>query len=260
MIYCNFTKSWGAEDIVNAFTKLWDLNPDWKVFDHRQEDHLNPGFVRMDSETSYKSAEIRTFFSDIGCKIEHTPPRDKHAGGIAECTVGLLTGKTNSAMMENIAPKSMWCWPMFKASQDLNFNYNEKITTSPYHFVTSQHVDMKYLHSYFEECYMFIPLKDRIEKLPYKRAQRCKFLAYSCTTILVPTYMVLIVNDNGTYGNTRISKDVIFDLSVVFDKFIDNLPTDEEFAALPHIIENMNDGLHEKVKIRIRYMDKDGNE
>ena len=27
MIYCNFTKSRGAEDIVNAFTKLWDSNP-----------------------------------------------------------------------------------------------------------------------------------------------------------------------------------------------------------------------------------------
>ena len=40
----------------------------------------------MDSESSYKSAEIRTFFSDIGHKIEHTPPRDKHAGGIAERT------------------------------------------------------------------------------------------------------------------------------------------------------------------------------
>ena len=51
---------------------------------------------------------------------------------------------------------------------------------------------------------------------------------------------VLIVNDNGAYGNTRVSKDVIFDESVVFDKFIDNSPTDEEFAALPHIIENMN--------------------
>ena len=44
----------------------------------------------MDSETSYKSPEIRTYFSDIGYKIEHTPPRDKHAGGIAERTVGLL--------------------------------------------------------------------------------------------------------------------------------------------------------------------------
>ena len=27
---------------------------------------------------------------------------------------------------------------------------------------------------------------------------------------------------------------------MVFDKYIDNSPTDEEFAALPHIIENMN--------------------
>ena len=100
---------------------------------------------------------------------------------------------------------------MFKASQDLNFNYNEKIKTSPYHFVRGQHIDMKYLHSFFAECYMFIPLKNRIGNLPYKKAQRCKFLAYSYTTILVPTYIVLIVNDNGTYGNTRVSKDVIFD-------------------------------------------------
>ena len=52
MIYCNFTKSRGAEDIVKAITKLWDLNPDWKVFDHCQTDHLNPRFIRMDSETS----------------------------------------------------------------------------------------------------------------------------------------------------------------------------------------------------------------
>ena len=48
---------------------------------------------------------------------------------------------------------------------------------------------------------------------------------------------------------------------MAFDKYIVNSPTDEEFAALPHIIErwNMNDRLHEKVKIRIRYTDKDGN-
>ena len=112
---------------------------------------------------------------------------------------------------------------MCKASQDLNFNYNEKFKTSPYHFVTGHHIDMKYLHNFSAECYMFIPLKERIGKLPYKRTQR--YLVYSYTTILVPPYIILIVNDDGMYGNTRISKDVIFDESVVFDKFIDNSPT-----------------------------------
>ena len=53
---------------------------------------------------------------------------------------------------------------MFKATQDSNFNYNSKVDTSPYHFVTGQHIDMKYLHSFFAECYMFIPFKDRIGK------------------------------------------------------------------------------------------------
>ena len=49
-------------------------------------------------------------------------------------------------------------------------------------------------------------------------------------------------------------EDIIFDESVTFDKYIDNSPTDEEFA------ENINDGKHEKVNVRIRYRDKDGNE
>ena len=87
---------------------------------------------------------------------------------------------------------------------------------------------------------MFIPLKDRKGKLPYRRALRCRFLAYSYTTTLVPTYIVTPWFDNGTYGGSRISKDIIFDESCVFVKYIDNSPTDEEFAALPHRIENLH--------------------
>ena len=63
----------------------------------------------------------------------------------------------------------------------------------------------------------------------------------------------------GTYGNTRVSKDISFDESVVFDKYIDNSPTDEEFAALPVIIENEHKEPHEKVKI-IWFGDKDRHE
>ena len=234
---------------------------------HRVCGHMSDPYIKWHRKNSknakFTDADAKKVrplcISDIGYKIEHTPPRDKYAGGIAERTVGLPTGKTNTAMMENMASKSMWCWAMFKASQDLNFEYNEKIKTSPYHFVTGQHIDMKYLHSFFAECYMFIPLKDRVGKLPHRRAQRCKFLAYSYTTILVPMYIVLIVNDNGTYGNMRVSKDIIFDESVVFDKFIDNSPIDGEFAALPVIIENVHKELHEKVRI-VWFGDKDRHE
>ena len=100
-----------------------------------------------------------------GYKIEFTAPRDKHAGGIAERMVGLVTSKTNSAMLDNGVPPAYWNWAMFKATQDLNFNYNAKIKTSPYNFVTGQHIDIKYLHSFFAECYMFIPLSEREGKL-----------------------------------------------------------------------------------------------
>ena len=63
--------------------------------------------------------------------------------------IGLVITKTNTSMMENMAHNYMWCWAMFKATQDSNFNYNSKIDTSPYIFVTGQHIDMKYLHSFF---------------------------------------------------------------------------------------------------------------
>ena len=68
-----------------------------------------------------------------------------HAGGIAEWTVGLLTGKTNTAMMENMAPKSMWCWAMFRASQDLIFNYNcSLIPYYMYMYITYIYIYMLY--------------------------------------------------------------------------------------------------------------------
>ena len=159
VIYCNFTKNRKVDEILRSFTRLWDLHPIWKVFDHKNPDKLNPRFIRMDSERSYKSANVLSFLAERGYQIVFTPPRDKHTGGIAE-----RIAKTNTSMMENMAPNYMWCWAMFKATQELNFNYN----TSPYHFVTGQHIDMEYLHSLFAECYMFRSLKDRKGKLPYR--------------------------------------------------------------------------------------------
>ena len=94
----------------------------------------------MDSETSYKSANVLSFLAERGYQIEFTPPRDKHAGGIAERMVGLVTAKTNTSMMENMAPNYMWCWAMFKATQDLNFNYNSKIDTSVALYHTSTYI------------------------------------------------------------------------------------------------------------------------
>ena len=232
MIYCNFTKSRSSEEVIRAFTTLWNSNPTWAVYDAANPDPLNPRFIRMDSEAAYTSEDVLEFVAQRGYKIEFTAPRDKHAGGIAERMVGLVTSKTNSAMLDNGAPPAYWNWAMFKATQDLNFNYNAKIKTSPYNFVTGQHIDIKYLHSFFAECYMFIPLSERKGKLPARRAQRCRFLAYFYTTILVPTYVVISVHDNGTYGTIRRSKDVIFDESCVYDPEVDNSPSEEAFAAL----------------------------
>ena len=46
---------------------------------------------------------------------------------------------------------------------------------------------------------------------------------------------------------------------MVCDKFIDNSPTNEEFAALPVIIENVHEELHDKVK-KVGFGDSDRHE
>ena len=168
----------------------------------------------MDPEKSYQSDTVLSFVCAMGYKIERTPPRDKHAGGIAERRVGVITAKKNTAMLEYGAPPSFWCKAMFKATQDLNFNYNSKIDDSPYHFVTGHHIDIKYLHSFSAECYLFIPLKDCDSKLPAWRAYRCRFLAYSKITLLVSTYVVIIVHDNGTYSPQRVSMSHVSSISI----------------------------------------------
>ena len=60
----------------------------------------------MDSESAYTSEDVLDFAAQRGYKIEFTAPRDKHAGGIAERMVGLVTSRTNSAMMKYGAPPS----------------------------------------------------------------------------------------------------------------------------------------------------------
>ena len=106
MIYCNFTKSRAAEDMIKSFTLLWNLNSTWRVFDNARPDPLNPRYIRMDPETGYRLNTMLRFMADHGYQIKLTPPRDKHARGIAERMVGIVMAKTNNAMLENGAPPS----------------------------------------------------------------------------------------------------------------------------------------------------------
>ena len=106
--------------------------------------------------------------------------------------------------------------------KDFNLNYYVKINTSPHHFVIGQHTDMKYLHSL----------------LSISGFSHTRTLSYhTCADVhkLVTSWF-----ENGTYGVSRTSKDIIFDKSCVFNKLSDNSPMDEEFAALLPNIENLH--------------------
>ena len=51
------------------------------------------------AENNYRSELFRDFSHSIGYALERTPVRDKHANGVAKRSVGIITAKTNVAML-----------------------------------------------------------------------------------------------------------------------------------------------------------------
>ena len=88
------------------------------------------------SESNYRSAEFTKILSDRFYIIEKTHSRDKHAGGVAERTVGILTEKTNIAMLasETEIPHKYWELAMTYSAITMGFNFSSSIGTSPYYY------------------------------------------------------------------------------------------------------------------------------
>jgi hypothetical protein len=174
IVYPVFTKTRSAEELCRVISLLFDAHPTWKPNRDRNSrsfviDDDAPAsppecdrFIRLDAEASYRSAEFQAMAHHYGYRIERTPPRDKHAGGIAERTVGLITLKANVAMLAPVkpVPLSFWDLAMSYACQTQSFSFSSVLGTSPYNFLTKAHVNMKHLHPFWSSCYVHIPLKN----------------------------------------------------------------------------------------------------
>ena len=172
----------------------------------------------------------------MGYTLEYTPPRDKHAGGIAERSIGLVVLKANEAMMGSTitCPMNMWPHAIQYAIDSANFNPNSVVADSAYHYETGLHIDMRHLHPFFCPGYMFIPLIKRAGKLGCPRAQLVHFLGYVYTTSMQPNFLVVPVISKGRYGKPIVSKDVVFDNNIPYLTTDHGLyPTDAEFDAIP---------------------------
>ena len=228
MVYVVYTKDRSASELVIQMGKELDKHPEWAL----NLDITQRRFFRVDAESNYRSAEFTQFLADRFYTIEKTPSRDKHAGGVAERTVGILTEKTNIAMLapQTTVPHKYWELAMTYSAITMGFNFSSAIGTSPYYYVTGQKANVKYLHPFWSMCYVFIPLEFRQGKLGSPRAHKARFVGYDNTTILFPNYMVMEILDNNNYGKIKSSKDVIFDNSINNDQYKDNeAPYDREF-------------------------------
>ena len=211
-VYPVFTRDRGAQELCDQVSILFESHPEWR----RSTDASDPidRFIRVDAEKSYRSVEFMRCIGSFGYRIEPTPPRDKHANGVAERTVGVIVSKCNTVMLAPSppVPPKFWDVAMSYVCTTMSFNYNDVIKTSPYHMLTKKSVSVKHLHAFWTKCWVHIPTKDAGGKLGHPRAYQARFIGYDITTTLEPTYKVIEILEKGKYGAVRISKDVIFDI------------------------------------------------
>ena len=232
--YPVFTKDRSAQELCEKTRHLFIKHPEWEYNRSRTQAR----FIRLDSESSYKSIEFLSFTNSIGYSLEYTPVRDKHAGGIAERAVGVISAKTNVAMMapNPHVPQSYWDYAMQYACDTHSYNLSSAIGTSPYMKITGQPVNLKYLQPFWSSCYVFIPLKER-NKVGAPRAYKAHFVGYANTSLMFPNYIVIPVTKGSHYGRHKESKDVIFDPSINFNVYTkDEEPFDREFVNTDHYV------------------------
>lgn len=210
-------------------SRLFDAHPEWRI-----SPCTDDRFIRADSERNYRSARFIQCIGSFGYRLEPTPPRDKHANGVAERTVGTVASKCNLVMLAPTphVPQTYWDLAMSYVCTTLAFNYHSKIGTSPYNLLTDAHVNCKLLRAFWTKCWVFIPPGDRKTKIGSPRAYKARFVGYDFHTTLEPTYRVIEVTSRGTYGIPRISKDVIFDDNIDFKSIADESPLESAFENL----------------------------
>jgi hypothetical protein len=155
--HCVYTKDRSSKELISQTSILFALHPAW------QQRHENVDrFFRLDPENNYHSEAFKLAASAFGYRIEATAPRDKHANGIAERTVGVIAVKTNIAMLnpDPSVPDKFWCLSMEYACDTHSFNYHSRYGDSPYHLITGRQ-----LYPVWCRCWVNIPLSDRHGKI-----------------------------------------------------------------------------------------------
>ena len=228
-IYPVFSRNRTAEELCQRLSEFFNRHPDW-----RSTGSQDQRFVRCDPEASYRSAEFIACLSTYGYAVEGTPARDKHANGIAERAVGLITAKANVALLAPTprAPQKFWDLAVQYACITHSFNYCSAIDDSPYHYITGQHVDIANLHPFWSKCYVHIPLELRPRKLGASRAYDARFVGYSFSSLEFKNYYVVQDYGKGVYGKVRSSKDVIFDdIEHYLENTTNDYPLDSDFVS-----------------------------
>jgi hypothetical protein len=162
--YPLFMKSRSATEISDKTDVFFSSHPSWKSGTDRillanmdtDEEPPDSRFIRADAEASYMSTDFLHCAAKHSYLLERTPPRDKHANGIAERSVGLVTLKTNVILLSTTPPVPMtfWDYAMAYACDTLSFCLTKSLKTSPYTLLHGTPVPFQFLRPFWTPCYV----------------------------------------------------------------------------------------------------------
>ena len=169
--YPIFTRDRSAAELCLKTSILFNLHPEWmsgqidRFIQYDSDvivDPIDVRFIRVDAESNYKSREFLALAASLRYTLERTPPRDKHANGIAERSVGLVTLKTNVIMLTPTpkVPVSFWPEAMAYACDTLSFNLVKTLNTSPYTLLHNAPVPLAYLQPFWTPCFVYLGQKN----------------------------------------------------------------------------------------------------
>lgn len=181
--------------------------------------HNEDRFFRVDPEGNFQSEDVATFLSVNGYRVEPTPARDKHAGGVAENSVGRIENATNTAMLAPEPPVSQlfWEYAIRYATATININYSSVIGTSPYNYETGYNINVKKLQGFFDKCWVLIPDTQCASKIGSPRAEKAWWLQYYLTKVQYELSLVLVISDQDYFGRITLTKDVSFDNQIDYN-------------------------------------------
>jgi len=166
-------------------------------------------FFRTDGGGEYTSKQMEAEFKRLGIIHEVTAPYTPEQDGVAERMQETLVTRATTMLVDSRLPRKFWNLALRASAYTINRTPASAQNFSiPYEKLFDRPVNIHHMHRFGCRAYPLIPKEKRHKQKFGDKAKRCVFVGYHENS---KAYDLLVINKDGTYGETITSRHVRFD-------------------------------------------------